>query len=516
MANSKNLKKGLHTKTKNNVLIGIIVAVVVLTIVGYVIYVSGFLPSVMTGVKITKVNESGKTVVVDNVSVAELNIHYFQVINEYNSTGAFETNHDLDAIDETTGKTMREQMTDKAADNIKNLYFLTEWGKANIPNFSDLEKVASHYMEISIDNLRDSAEKYNYPNLTTYLHAMYGTGCSLRVYRDTVQKEVLGELIQNYVQQYNFSADRTVLQQDFDANPLNYTRCDFNYYSFASDSAVNEDGEIEFDNTKALENANYVASKATDSASFVLAVMDKIEDEEELAKFETETEDPTLMEGATNISTSAMAGGEANDFLFEDGEVGTTKVIDMNSSVWVIFLKDRYMNDMPVVTYRTLVLYNDKKVANGDSEEAVAKSCDKLVEKANSIVASISDEQSFATQVGLNSSNSNDIMNGGKSVGMTEKDFEPTNGSQLPTGTQQLKDWAFDASRAHGDMTVIRNEGNTTVTIYYWIESIPAWMYESEQQIVATQYSDFSTDPAVFPETGSVQIAYDLIKKLTY
>lgn len=516
MANSKKLKKGLNTKLKNNVIIGLIVAAVVVAIVGYMIYVSGFLPRVMTGMKITNVTESGSTVVVKNVSVAELNLHYYQVLNTYYSQGYVTGDTDLDSvIDETTGKTLKQSLYDEAADEIKNIYYLLEWAKVNVPNYQDLREVAQHYMDVSISNLRDTSSSYGYPSVNNYLQAMYGTGVTLRVYRSVIEEQITAELVQNYVSQFEFGADKQALQDTHDADPLTYMRADVNVYAFSADSTTSEDGTVVFDNTSALEKANAVAAEATDSLSFNLAVMSQIDDPDTLAQFEQD-DDPTLQEGITTSWTSSLAGGIMQDFVFENGEVGTCKVFELESAVWVLLLNNRYENNETTVTYRTLVLYNDKKVANGDSEAAVAAGADKLETEANKIVASITSEMDFAAAVGRNSSNINDVVDGGMSDGMTIEDFASTDGSELPTATVQLRDWLFDANRQPGDMTIIRNPSNTTVTVYYFVDAVPAWMYIANQQVVTTQTNAWSQDQDFLPSTAGVQIAYELAEKLTY
>ncbi|MCQ2533871.1 MAG: hypothetical protein MJ172_04815 [Clostridia bacterium] len=516
MADSKKLKKGLNTKAKNNVIIGAIIAVVIVAVVGYMIYISGFATRVMTGMKITNVTPEGKTVVVDNVSVAELNLHYYQVLNTYYSQGVITGDTDLDAVlDETTGKTLKQTLYDEAADEIKNIYYLLEWGKVNVPNYQDLKEVAQHYMDVSIDNLRDTSKSYGYPSVNNYLQAMYGTGVSLRVYRSVIEEQILAELLQNYVQQFQFSADKADLQKTHDENPLTYMRADVNAYAFSAESTTEEDGTVVFDNTSALEKANKVAEQATDPLTFNLAVMDLIDDPDTLAQFET-ADDPTLQSGITTSWTSSLAGGIMQDFVFETGEIGTCQVFELESVVWVVLLNDRYENNEDTVTYRTLVLYNDKRAADGCTEAQIAAGADKLEVKANEIVASITDEQSFAAAVGRSSSNINDVIDGGLSDGMTYEDYSTSDGSEIPTATLQLRDWLFDANRQPGDMTVIRNVSNTTVTIYYFVDSVPAWMYIAEQQVITTRTNIWSQDQEFLPSTAGVQIAYELAEKLTY
>lgn len=516
MANSQKLKKGLQTKGKNNAIIGIIVAVVIISIVGYLVYISGFISRVMTGMKVTNVNESGNTVVLDNISVAEMDIHYFQVLNTYYSRGIVDNETDLDSVmDETTGKTIRQSVMDQAADEIKNIYFVLEWAKVNIPNYSDLEKVASHYMDVSIENLRDTAKTYNYPNLSSYLQTMYGSGVSLRTYREVVQKEIVAELVQTSVNQFEFGASKEDLQATYDKNPLVYQRADFNYYFFAADSSVDDEGNVVFDNTNALKLAHEVADASTDSLSFNLAVMDRIEDKDTLAQFEQE-QDPTLVEGGTTSMTDGLAGGIMTDFIFTSGEIGSTEVFEVESGAWVVLLNNRYEDAENTVIYRTLVLYNDKRAVDGCSEAEIAAGADALEKKANEIVASVTDERSFAAAVGMNSSNVNDVVDGGLSDGMVLADFESQNGAEIPQATLDLKNWAFDANRKPGDMVVIRGGGDATVTIYYFVDNMPAWMYVANQQVITTQSNMWGQDTSIIPENAGVQIAYDLVKRLTY
>ena len=110
--NDKRADSGIKASKRNKAIVIAIVALFAVIIIGWFIYISGLLNKVLTGVKIVRTVD-GVTQTLDNISVAETNYHYYQVLSSYYNYGIINGEMDLDAVyDQTTGQTYRQMLLD--------------------------------------------------------------------------------------------------------------------------------------------------------------------------------------------------------------------------------------------------------------------------------------------------------------------------------------------------------------------------------------------------------------------
>ena len=148
--NDKLANQGIKATRRGKIIAGSIITVLVLIVIGWFINISGLLPKVLTGVKITK-NVDGVTQTIDNISIAETNYHYYQVLNTYYGYGLIPGDADVDSVfNPTTGQTYREYMLDQAATEIMNSVFINRYAEeAGFLPYSAADRVA----EISLENI---------------------------------------------------------------------------------------------------------------------------------------------------------------------------------------------------------------------------------------------------------------------------------------------------------------------------------------------------------------------------
>lgn len=506
MANtSKRADQGIRASRKSKAIVAAVVVVFSLVIVGYFIYISGLLPKVMTGVKITK-TEEGVTRTIENISVAETNYHYYQVLNSYYSYGIINNSMNMDDVyDTTTGKTYRQLILDQAASELMNITVINQEAEERgyLPH-----SAAQRYARMSLESAEQMATLYNFPSVEQYYQQLYGRGMSSRIMRESVARETLTQEYENYVRQFLFTVSEEELNAAYEANPTVYQRADFNYYFFAGEA--NEDGT--YDVTQAVANANEVADNATDSDSFAACVVDIIgEETAEIAGF-TEDSNPTFVESYTDDSANAIAEG-LGDFIFDDARVaGDTTVIETESGAYAVLFGSKYVRENPTVTYRTLTLYNDAAQEEGATPESIAAGLAEVQAEAQSLIATPMDSLAFADVVKNNTDVLSEIITGGYNDGTTADRFEGTEEAPVSDRDAQLGAWLFDAARVHGDTLVLPSEDSSYVTVYYFEDSIPEWMYTARTQLVTGMVNSWSND--MITDATSYAIAYDLIEKL--
>ena len=504
--NDKRADQGIRAARKNKAIVITVITVMALIAIGFFVYISGFLPKVITGVKITKTVD-GVTQTIDNISVAETNYHYYQVLSSYYNYGIISGDMDMEAVyDESTGKTYRQFILDQAANELMNSTIVNQEAEAN---GYIIHSGAGRYADLSIESAEQTSAMYGYPSLEQYLQALYGKGMSRRVLRNCLERQALTQEYENYVRQFLFTVSEEELNAAYDANPLAYQRVDFDYYFFSGE--LNEDGT--YDLGESVQNAETVADNATDADSFAAAVVDIIgEETAELAGF-TEDNNPTHVEGYTNVSADTITEG-MSDFLFADERVeGDTTVIETEQGAYVVMFEERRVNDQDTVTYRTLTLYNDAASEADSTPESIAAAMTELQARAQSLVATPMDSIAFADLVKNNSDSVSEIIMGGYNEGTTASRFEASDTNVLSDRDTTLGAWLFDSARVHGDTLILPSEDNSYVTIYYFENVVPEWMYTARTQIVTGMVNSWSSD--ILSDSPSYAIAYDLFKYLS-
>ena len=503
----KRADSGIKTAKRNKAIVIALVAFFAVIVVGYFVYISGLLPKVMTGVKITKTVD-GVTQTIDNISVAETNYHYYQVLSSYMNYGIISSSTDMDAVyDTTNNKTYRQLVLDQAANELMNSTIVNQEAErmGYLPHSG-----ASRYADLSLESAEQTATLYGFGSVEQYLQALYGKGMSSRVLRNCLERQCLTQEYENYVRQFLFTVSEEELNAAFDANPTVYQRVDFDYYFFAGEMA--EDGTYDID--EAVDNANDVIDAASDADSFAAAVVDIIGQETaDLAGF-SEDYNPTHAESYTSASADMITEG-LSDFLFADErEEGDTIVFETEQGAYAVMFERRFVNEESTATYRTLTLYNDAAQESGATPESIQAGLEQTLAEANALVATPMDPLAFADVVKANSDSVSEIITAGYNDGTAASRFESTEENPLTDREIALGNWLFDPARVQGDTLVLASDDSSYVTVYYFENVVPEWMYTARTQLVTGYVNSWSND--ILTGDPSYLIAYDLIRRLSY
>lgn len=511
MAKSQKVKKGLSSKAKTNLVMGIVIAVLVIVVGGFFIYISGILPKCFTGVKITKVNAEGKTEVIDTLSVVETNYYYRQLLTTYRMYGYLTDDLDLDSpINSETGDTTyREMMYNNAAASVMSTALVGD--AAREAGYMDISGI-SRYGDINIQGVRETAAGYDYSSVEGYLQQMYGTGTSVRTYRECVERDGLAEEYQNYLGQFEFAPTQEQIDQEIADNGMSYLTVDYNYYYFPAET--DDEGNLDLD--AATERAEAVADAATDSDSFRDAVVDQLEGDESALEAFTDDADPTLIEGYSYDEMISYHGEDSDEvnFLFEEGDLGECKVIEATEGVYVYMLNDRYQDETPTASYRSLSLVNDVAYADGASAEEIAQGIADLQAEANGYLAGVTDAYSFMLLVKQYSDDANEILTGGYVNSVTPDDYSNVTGS-LTEADLAFGDWLFAAERVAGDTYIQVSADNTMITVYYYEQTVPAYVNLATTTLINASLSNWS-DVTLSACSPAYITYYWFLKNLSY
>ena len=204
------------------------------------------------GKGIREKNTVALTVGEHEISNAELTYYYVDNINNFmNNYGGYATLLGLDTTkplneqirDEATGKTWADDFLNTAVENVKAVYAMNDAAKAE--GFALTEEQKTNVDGI-ISNMQASALLYyGYPDLNTYLKAMYGNGADEESFRQYVLMSYTADAYQAHYNDSLTYEDADIREEeakDFDA----YTSYSYNYYYLNGSN---------FDNLEAAEEA---------------------------------------------------------------------------------------------------------------------------------------------------------------------------------------------------------------------------------------------------------------------
>ena len=497
--------KRKKNRSGNANLIKVIVAVVlVLALAGYVVYSTGAIPRLLNGVTITETNSDGSKKVVGKASVLETNFHFSTLFNQYYYYGQV-TKENLDDVkDEATGETWRDFLINSASDEIENQVLTINAAKAN--NYEEMSQ-AKRVADMQAETLGETAKSVGYPSVSAYLANVYGTGLSLRLYKEYLAREVLAEEYENYLTQFEMIPSNEEVRKANEEHPDQYQMADFDFYFFAAET--DEDGKAK--NLSEVEaQAQKVVDIAKDPTTFMQGVIVVLKErgEDSYAEALKSGEDTTHHDGMTSAYLSSL-NAQITEYLFKAENVGKAAVIKTETGAYAVYLDKLYQDTTETVSYRTLTLNVNAK--DGATEDEINKAVSDTEAKANNLLGTTRlSNFEFYQLVKANTDLSDEVVNGGFVANGVLKDFIPeeeetaaeegeegeaaASTAEKNVAKEATGNWLFDPSRQEGDTYVSVSDDKKTVTIYFFIDNIPGWAYSARSSLATEKYNKWKED----------------------
>lgn len=502
---NSNVNKGLKYSTKNNLIMGSVITVLALIVIGYFVYISGFLTKVVPAVKVQQTTADGQTKTIAKIYTPELNYYRNQILNVYSMYGMQIDMDYLNAMNEEKGKTNGQLIYDAAAEEAMNVYLVNDYASKDPDFFECSERYADY--ELYLFGLR--AKVQGYQTADQYLAAIYGTGMSSRVYKDIIANQEKTQEYEEFIRQFKFMPDKATLQAAYDEDSSLFERASFNSYFFPN--SMYPDGQAE-------EMAQAVADASTSSMAFNIALIEQLGNEFSEAIGLTANGTQTYTENATkSITDDTQRFPEGvTDYVFNKDNIGKATVITVDVGSIVIYVDDIKIDDEATYSYRVIVIDNQayKNLDDGEvpTDAEVAKGLEDAKTKANSLSVQASDELTFVKALKENTDAIDDITTGGYIDGVKASDFT----SESATADDKaLGDWLTAPERQHGDVIVIASSDNRTVKVYYFDDCMPAWMYTLAQQEITAKVNSWSTLELNVQNTVPY-VSYNVVDTLSY
>lgn len=507
MASGKTKKK--KTSTKITVIKSIVASVLILSIVGYFVYISGIFPRYCSAITITETNANGVASTLGEVSVIETNLHFQEIFNMYRYMYSMDAKMlDEKVSNEPNASTYREIIMEQVAEDMMKTLILERAAKAD-----GYDKVsgAARYADMDVEMIRANVKLTNFQSADQYLQQVYGTGMSVRDYKEFMMRDCLFQEYQQYLSQFKFPVTTEQMESEYKSNSTQFEKLDFNYYYFVADT--DENGKTTTVDA-AKERAQKVVDKAKDSESFRDAVMEVLVADKMEASLETFADGANPTEH-TNYDPAGLANRpEPVQKFFETAKPGDKTVIVTDDGAYAIILNAKKVDDTPTVTYRTLTLNNEVFNKEGATLEEIAAGAEALKAEAQAMVNGVTTAENFASVVKKNSSVSSEIISGGFNPTVTADKFDKTVDVNVTDLEVALGQWLFAEDRVTGNTYVETSADNSTVTIYFFEDNLPAWMAEYRSETMATLADDYINQ--ILATGPSYKIHYKTLKYLSY
>ena len=419
-------------------------------------------------------NTVAATVNGHDISSAELNYYYIDYINNFSSENSdwlaylLDTTKPLDQqfYNEAENQTWADYFLDAALESAASTYALADAANAAGHTATDAELLS---VDTAIQNSTFYAMySYGFPDLQTYLKAMYGPGANEETYREYLTTSVLASSYYNYYTGGLSCTEDEIKAADAE-NPLNYNSYSYNYYyvpvsDYLIGGTTGEDGAITYSDAEneaaraAAEEAakGLIVDAVTDAESFDAAIA-LIDAESTSFPCEDYLYKSLLSVAQEWISDPARKAGDKNYFAYTththaEGETHSededTSAFDEVKGYYVVLFNGMTDNTMELVNVRHALIteggtYNSSTGRydyTDDMAAAKAKAEDLLAQWQ----AGDATEETFIELAKANSSDGN------ASTGGLYENVYP--GQMM----DEYNDWCFDPARKTGDTGIVK------------------------------------------------------------
>ncbi len=364
--------------------------------------------------------------------------------------------------DEDTGETWAEFFQKMTIEQLKQDNTILVAAMDAGYQLTDEDKAA---VDDEIENVRTSSSSYGYPDLDSYLKAMYGKGMNEKAFREAVERTYLITSYTNYIND-SFTYTQDDLENYYTENRDKLDTFTYRYFhisagdikkaDYDTDEEYNAAKEAAIDDTE--QRAQDYLAEITDEASFI----------ETAREYDPEmyAEDDSSQRSYQGELLGATYGDWLKDSARQEGDVSTFR---SSNGTYVVYYGTRSDNHYNTTDVRVILCPPETVNADDYADDETTDAYDAAVEAAraaaektaNDILAVIDSqddkEAAFIDQT--------DFYNGTIQIdsdksGLLEKVYK----DQMP---ETVNDWIFDSARQTGDYKLIYAEDVGYYLVYF-------------------------------------------------
>ena len=422
------------------------------------------------------------TVGTHELSNAELNYFYIDAINNFlNQYGSYASMFGLDTtkplneqvLDEATGRTWADDFVVTAVENARSIYAVADAAKAAGYTLTAEQQTEVDY---AIANMEMYGAMYGYPDMDTYIKAMYGNGASKESYVEYYTLNVLADSYYNsYAESLTYEdADLRAAEAE---NYNQFSSFSYNYYYLAASKFLqggteDEEGVLTYSDeekaasvTAAKEAADSLITEEVDSVEKFNEAINALSVNSETEVSSTECidflyssvlslasewiTDDARKEGDMTVIPSTSTSTDA-----EGNEVTTT------NGYYVVFFRGSNDNEFALADVRHILVsfeggtYDETTGTTTYSEEEKEAAWTAATEIMESWKAGEATEESFAALANEKSTDPGSNTTGGL--------YEAVYPGQM---VEPFEQWCFD-NRKVGDTGMVETSYGVHIMYY--------------------------------------------------
>ena len=393
------------------------------------------------------------------ISSAEMNMFYMDAINSYGqyiSLFGVDTTKPMNEqiYNVETGATWADYFMDIALENAKHVYTMCDLANAEGYTLPAAEQA-------ELDTALANAEfyalmNYGYSDLESYLKAMYGNGCTEKLFIQYQQNSALAQSFYNYYPETLSYTDDQV--RAFEAEAYNeYSAYSYNSYTlnvsdFLTGGTTDEAGTITYSDE---EKANAIVA-AEDAAKKLTSDMIKTAEDLDsvIASLEVNAGKDAKSTANTDVAYSSVST-TIREWVTDDSRVAGDLSYFPNSeenptSITVVLYNGTNDNTYPLVNVRHILISFEGGTTDENGNTVYSDEEKKAAEtKANELLAQFTAEGNGSAEVFAEMAKNNSTDPGSVDNGGLYTDVYP--GQMVTT----FNDWCFAEGRKVGDTGLV-------------------------------------------------------------
>ena len=483
-----------------------------IVMVAVLVLMLGFAVYTVASKAITKANlgkEQRQAVAVTvgdhEISAAEFNCFFVDAVsNFYSQYGSYASLFGLDVTkaldqqfyDEASETTWADEFVRTAEENVKAVYGILDEAKAEGFTLSAEDQA---YVDSQMDTMKNYATLYGYPDVQTYLQAMYGEGANEEIVSSYFEACYTAQTYQNTVADALEYTDADIRAKD-DENPNAFSTFSYNSYYLAVSKFLEGGTEDEEGNVTYSDEENAAAAEAAKAAAeSLLEGVSSVEDlDKAIAALEVNAEvENAASTPCTNytydyvssviqswvVDTERKAGDMAVIPSTTENEDGSETV----NGYYAVYFTERNDNEVLMQNVRHILVAfeggttaDDGTTTYSDEEKAAAKTA--AEELYAQWQAGEATEDTFAA-LANEQSDDGDGTTGGL--------YENVYPGQM---VANFNDWCFDEARQAGDTGIVETEYGYHVMYYVGASEQTYRDYQIENTLATEAMEVWYTD----------------------
>ena len=429
-----------------------VIAMVVILVVAITVGIS----QIIGNAGIREKNTTALTIGEQELSNAELNYYFIDSVNNFFSqNGSYASLFGLDStvpldeqfFDEETGETWADYFLEYAKSTATSVYAMNNAAKAE--GFVMPDDVA-----LNAENMISTYSMYatlsGYPDVDTYIKAMYGKGASAEGLRNYLEMSMLAEAYSKAHQESLTFSDADLRAAEAE-NFHKYSSFNYNYYYVAASRF--QEGEADEDKAAAVAAAEEAANTILSGEITSVEALDAA-----IAALPINAENTTAKSTAYNDYNYTSIDSELAEWLVEEsrteGDVGCiANYASANSDeilgYYVVYFHSMNDNNFPTKNVRHILVAFEGGTTDeygyttySDEEKAAAKTAAEQI--LNEWKAGEATEDSFGAMATERSDDTGSVEAGGL--------YENVYPGQM---VEPFEAWCYDEARTVGDSGIV-------------------------------------------------------------